>query len=167
MFSNSGTVSSTHELDKFELSPNLILFDFDNIAPSGCFQPVRQSPRHSTLLFDFDKIASSGCFQPVRQSPRHSSTISPRARSQPFPGLRSESPVNKLSFLPLAQLNWVPFSDISKKDFDILVQQSSPKSSSKRKQMEQLVSNNKFQKQSDKLHSWTSTKKKSITRGKI
>ena len=34
------------DFDDFEMSPNLVLFDFDNIAPSSCILPIRQSPRY-------------------------------------------------------------------------------------------------------------------------
>jgi len=141
MFFNASTVSIV-DFDMFELSPNLVLFDFDNIAPNSCFQALRQSPRHST------------------QSPRVYGKF-PR-HSNSFPAHRSGSPVNNLSFLPLAQLNWVPFSDISKKDFDILVENPFPNSSSKRKQTEEHATNNKFYKQgtqSDKSQGRISNKK--------
>ena len=63
------------------MSPNLVLFDFDCIAPKSCFVQMRQSPRHNT------------------PSPRH----------------RIQYPTSG----KFAQLNWVPFVDISAKDFEL------------------------------------------------
>ena len=81
------------DFDSFEMSPNLVLFDFDCIAPKSCFVQMRQSPRHNT------------------PSPRH----------------RIQYPTSG----KFAQLNWVPFVDISAKDFELLLGQNS--SGSKRK----------------------------------
>jgi hypothetical protein len=52
-------------------------------------------------LFDFDNIAPSSYFLPIRQSPRY----------------RALSPIH----CRLAQLNWVPFVDISAQDFELLI----------------------------------------------
>lgn len=98
------------DFDSFEMSNNLILFDFDNIAPSSCFMPVRQSPRHSTP-------------SPIQnKSPRHNAF----------------SPIT----CHLAQLNWVPFSDISPRDFELLLC-----SGSKRKLLEDPLPNHKRSKE--------------------
>ena len=88
MFSLPILETTIFDLDNFEISPNLILFDFDSIAPSSGFLPIRQSPRHTTP-------------SPIPISPRHK-VLSP---------IRSQ----------LAQLNWVPFVDISPRDFDSLL----------------------------------------------
>jgi len=94
--------------DDFEISPNLILFDFDNIAaPSACFLPARQAPRHNTL------------------SPRNN----------------SQSPRNA----QYAKLNWVPFCDISPKDFEQLICHSS--SGSKRKVIDASPKKTKLKKE--------------------
>ena len=46
MFSIPNPENKMLNFDDFEMSPNLVLFDFDNIAPSSCFLPIRQSPRY-------------------------------------------------------------------------------------------------------------------------
>jgi hypothetical protein len=46
MFSIPNPENKILNFDDFEMSPNLVLFDFDNIAPSSCFLPIRQSPRY-------------------------------------------------------------------------------------------------------------------------
>ena len=89
MFSIPNSEKKMLHLDEFEISPNLVLFDFDNIAPRSCFLPIRQSPRY-----------------------------------------RASSPIH----CRLAQLNWVPFVDISAQDFEQLIGNSS--SGSKRKLIE-------------------------------
>lgn len=46
MFSIPNPENKMLNFDDFVMSPNLVLFDFDNIAPSSCFLPIRQSPRY-------------------------------------------------------------------------------------------------------------------------
>ena len=49
MFSIPNPENKMLNFDDFVMSPNLVLFDFDNIAPSSCFLPIRQSPRYKAL----------------------------------------------------------------------------------------------------------------------
>ena len=46
MFSIPNPEKKMLDFDDFVMSPNLVLFDFDNIAPRSCFLPIRQSPRY-------------------------------------------------------------------------------------------------------------------------
>ena len=107
MFSIPNSEKKMLDFDGFEMSPNLVLFDFDNIAPRASFVPTRQSPRHNTS--------------------------SPRDNSQ--------SPRNA----QYAQLNWVPFCDISPKDFEQLICHSS--SGSKRKLIDASPKKTKLKKE--------------------
>jgi hypothetical protein len=104
------------DFDSFEMSPNLVLFNFQNIAPSSCFLQIRQSPRRNTP-------------SPIHnQSPRH----------------KASSPKHG----HLSQLNWIPFVDISAKDFEMLVGNIG---GSKRKLPEESLPDNKHSKPLDKL----------------
>ena len=107
MFSIPNPEKKMFDFDNFEMSPNLVLFDFDNIAPRACFVAKRQSPRHNT------------------PSPRDNSQSSKNAQ--------------------YAQLSWVPFCNISAKDFEKLISHSS--SGSKRKLLDDSPKEIKLKKQ--------------------
>ena len=106
MFSIPTSENKMLDFDDFEMSPNLVLFDFDNIAPS-----------------------SSGFLLPNRQSPRHNNTQSPIQNQSP------RYKASSLIYGRLSQLNGVPFVDICAKDFEPLVGGQSS-SGSKRKLLE-------------------------------